>query len=100
MNMTAVTATTNMDKSKIVFAGVDAGVKMFVELARSDRKCPDIHVTCSMEIHYQLHMADQAILPNVPELCEHVYHRRHQDDGKYHKGASVCRPPVQIFGIT
>ena len=30
--MTAVTASTNMDKPKIVFAGVDAGAKIFVEL--------------------------------------------------------------------
>lgn len=31
-NMTEVTASTNMDKPKMVFAGVDAGAKMFVEL--------------------------------------------------------------------
>ena len=30
--MTAVTANTNIDKPKIVFAGVDAGAKIFVEL--------------------------------------------------------------------
>jgi hypothetical protein len=30
--MSAVTASTNMDKSKMVFAGVDAGAKIFVEL--------------------------------------------------------------------
>ena len=32
MNITAVTASTKMDKPKMVFAGVDAGAKIFVEL--------------------------------------------------------------------
>jgi hypothetical protein len=34
--MTTVTATTNIDKFKIAFAGVDAGAKIFVEFVRND----------------------------------------------------------------
>jgi hypothetical protein len=32
MNMSVVTASTNIDKPKMVFAGVDAGAKILVEL--------------------------------------------------------------------
>ena len=58
--MTAVTANTNMDKPKMVFAAVDAGAKMLGELAKRN---PGMHVT-----HYFKAGACSNTLPGSVEI--------------------------------
>ena len=60
--MTAVTASTNMDKPKMVFAGVDAGEKIFVELNGESGAAAAAAMT-------QNHNAGNLIALRVAELC-------------------------------